>query len=107
MELGKVAEIDNAKVNHIEKVKSVQEVDDKEKIVDNEQHKKIIGSTQENEINEVILDNVKFGYNKNSKDLFVKVTRGDTEYKYPTEDMMRVKAQLLSEMEKAQREQNN
>lgn len=107
MELGNIAEINNAKVNNVEKVKSVQQVDDKQKIVENEQHKKALGSSQDVDINEVILDNVKFGYNKNSKDLFVKVTRGDAEYKYPTEDMMRIKAQLLSEMEKAQREQSN
>jgi hypothetical protein len=29
----------------------------------------------------------------------VKVTRGDAEYKYPTEDMMKMKAQLLQMME--------
>lgn len=49
--------------------------------------------------NEVILDNVRFGYNKNSKDFFVKVTRGEAEYKYPTEDMMKVKAFILQELE--------
>lgn len=104
MELGKIAEIDNAKVNNIERVKSIQEVDDNQKIIEDEQYKKVLGSNQGTEINEVILDNVQFGYNKNSKDLFVKVTRGDAEYKYPTEDMMRVKAQLLSEIEKAQKQ---
>ncbi len=62
---------------------------------------KTLGSSQDNEINEVILDNVKFGYNKESKDLFVKVIRGDVEYKYPTEDMMRIKAQLLKDIEKS------
>ena len=104
MELGKIAEIDNAKVNNIERVKSIQEVDDNQKIIEDEQYKKVLGSNQGTEINEVILDNVQFGYNKNSKDIFVKVTRGDAEYKYPTEDMMRVKAQLLSEIEKAQKQ---
>ena len=49
--------------------------------------------------NEIILDNVKFGYNKSSKDFFVKVTRGDAEYKYPTEDIMKVKAYILQELE--------
>lgn len=49
--------------------------------------------------NEVILDNVRFGYNKSSKDFFVKVTRGEAEYKYPTEDMMKVKAFILQELE--------
>lgn len=52
------------------------------------------------ELNEVMLDNIQFGYNKNSRDFFVKVTRGDIERKYPTEDMMKIKAFLLEELEK-------
>lgn len=99
MEVGRIADIDNAQVNHVEKVKSVNEVDDKQKVIDEEQYKKVQGSAPETEPNEVILDNVRFGYNKSSQDFFVKVTRGEAEYKYPTEDMMRVKAHLLGELE--------
>lgn len=101
MEIGRIADIDNAQTNHVEKIQAVKEVDDNEKIVQDEQYKKAQGKVQDTEPNEVILDNVKFGYNKNSKDFFVKVTRGDAEYRYPTEDMMRVKAQILSELEKS------
>ncbi len=100
MEIGRIPDIDNAKTNHVEKIQSVKEVDDKQKIVDDEQYKKVQGTVQDTESNEVILDNVRFGYNKSSKDFFVKVTRGEAEYKYPTEDMMRVKAQILSDIEK-------
>lgn len=107
MELGRIAEIDNAKVNEIEKVKSVKETDEKSKIVEDEQHRSAKNKSNETEINEVILDNVKFGYNKSSRDFFVKVTRGDVEYKYPTEDMMKIKAQILSEIEKQQKESSN
>jgi len=95
MELGRIAEIDNAQVNHSDKIKSVQEVDEKHKSIQDDQYKKVQGSLHEKEKNEVILDNVKFGYNKQSQDFFVKVTRGDIEYKYPTEDMMRIKAHML------------
>lgn len=101
MELSKIAEIDNAQINHIEKTKSVKEVDNKYKVIQDDQYKKAQGSIQEKSANEVLLDNVKFGYNKNSKDFYVKVTRGDAEYKYPTEDMMRIKAHILGELEKA------
>jgi hypothetical protein len=52
-------------------------------------------------LNEVILDNIKFGYNRESKDFFVKITRGDIENKYPTEDMMKIKAFLIEELEKS------
>ena len=99
MELGRVAEIDNAQSNHVEKIQTVKEVDDKHKIVQDEQYKKAQNSNESNESNEVILDNVRFGYNKSSKDFFVKVIRGDAEYKYPTEYMMRVKEQILNEFE--------
>ncbi|RXK11882.1 flagellin [Halarcobacter mediterraneus] len=104
MELGRIAEMDNAKSNHVEKIRTVQEVDEKHKTVQDDEYKKVQGNTQEIEKNEVILDNVKFGYNKNSRDFFVKVTRGDAEYKYPTEDMMKIKAHML---ESLQDQQNN
>ncbi|WP_198304764.1 hypothetical protein [Arcobacter vandammei] len=48
---------------------------------------------------ETLISNINFGYNKESKDFYVKVTRGDVENQYPTEDMMRVKAYLLSVQE--------
>ncbi len=104
MEIGRIAEIDQAKTNHVEKIKTVKEVDDKEKVIQDDQYKKVQGSPQGTEPNEVILDNVRFGYNKNSKDFFVKVTRGEAEYKYPTEDMMKVKAFILSELEKSSKD---
>jgi hypothetical protein len=99
MELGRVADIDNAQVNNIEKVQKVNNVDDKNKIVQDEEYKKALGSEQIIAKNEVMLDNVRFGYNKSSKDFFVKVTRGEAEYRYPTEDMMKVKAFILQELE--------
>lgn len=95
MELGRIPEIDNAKVNHNEKLKSIQEVDEKQKTIQDDQYKKVQSPQEEFKTNEVILDNVKFGYNKQSQDFFVKVTRGEIENKYPTEDMMRIKAQML------------
>lgn len=99
MEIGRAAEIDNAKINIIEKAQKISNVDEKNKVIEEEQYKKALGSQELLDRNEVILDNVKFGYNKSSKDFFVKVTRGDAEYKYPTEDMMKVKAYILQELE--------
>ncbi|MGA1932536.1 flagellin [Arcobacter sp. YIC-464] len=102
MELGRVAEIDNAKLNNIEKVEKINETSEKSKLIQDEEYKKALGSKQEVQTNEVILDNVKFGYNKNSKDFFVKITKGEAEYKYPTEDMMKVKAYILQQLEETQ-----
>jgi len=99
MELGRVADIDNAQVNNIEKVQKINNVDDKNKVVADDEYKKTLGKEQIVDVNEVMLDNVRFGYNKSSKDFFVKITRAEAEYKYPTEDMMKVKAFILQEIE--------
>ncbi|WP_122894080.1 flagellin [Arcobacter peruensis] len=99
MEISRVADIDNAQTNNIEKVQKINNVDDKNKIVADDEYKKTLGKEQIVDKNEVILDNVRFGYNKSSKDFFVKITRAEAEYKYPTEDMMKVKAFILQELE--------
>ena len=99
MEIGRVAEIDNAKLNNIEKTQKIGNVDEKSKVIQEDEYKKALGNQSSSDKNEVILDNVRFGYNKSSKDFFVKVTRGEAEYKYPTEDMMKVKAYILQELE--------
>jgi len=94
MEIGRVPEIDVAKANHEIKIQKVQELDEKDRIVPDEKYKNVKQNEPTEQLNEVVLDNVKFGYNKESQDFFVKVTRGDAEFKYPTEDMMKVKAHL-------------
>ncbi|WP_419769148.1 MAG: flagellin [Candidatus Marinarcus sp.] len=99
MDIGRIPEIDQAKVNAIAKTQKVQETNEDQKVDPNEQHKNNTTNPITTESNEVILDNVRFGYNKSSQDFFVKVTRGNVENKYPTEDMMRIKAQLLAAME--------
>ncbi len=99
MEISRVAEMDNSKLNNLEKIQKVSNVDEKNKVIQEDEYKKALGTQGTADKNEVILDNVKFGYNKSSKDFFVKVTRGDAEYKYPTEDMMKVKAYVLQELE--------
>ncbi len=99
MEIGRMAEIDNSKLNSIEKSQKVAEVDEKNKVIQEDEYKKALGTQSVADKNEVILDNIRFGYNKSSKDFFVKVTRGEAEYKYPTEDMMKVKAFILQELE--------
>lgn len=102
MELGRIANIDQSKANNIEKVEKVSEVDAQDRVIQDDQYKKTLGKEQVIDKNEVILDNVRFGYNKNSKDFFVKITRGEAEYKYPTEDMMKMKAFILQEIESLQ-----
>lgn len=101
MEIGRVAQIDNAKENYEIKTKQVSSVEEKVKTIQEDEYKKNSSKEPTSELNEVILDNIKFGYNRESKDFFVKIIRGDIENKYPTEDMMKIKAFLIEELEKS------
>jgi hypothetical protein len=98
MDLGRIAQIDNAKVENIQKVQKVQESDEKQKVDPNEQHKRALDKQSEQHT-EVVLDNVSFGFNKETNDFFIKVKRGNVENKYPTDDMMKLKAALLDSLE--------
>lgn len=98
MEIGRIAEIEKAQSNYVEKIQKVQEVDEKYKVDSNEQHKNQTRGEIKVDPNEIILDNVRFGFNKKSQDFFVKVVRGDIEYKYPSDQMMKLKAYLLESM---------
>ena len=97
MQVGRVAVVDNAKTNNVEKNEKITNLNEKSKVIQEDEYKKNLGSQTGYDKNEVILDNVRFGYNKDSRDFFVKITRGEAEYKYPTEDMMRLKAYLLTQ----------
>lgn len=106
MELGRIANIDQAQSNNVEKIQKVQEVDNDQKITPDEQYKNVKPNEIIEEPNEIILDNIKFGYNKQSQDFFVKVTRGEAEYKFPSDDMMKLKAHLLEAIKAEQRNNN-
>ena len=99
MQVGRVAVVDNAKTNNVEKNEKITNLNEKSKVIQEDEYKKALGSQTGSDKNEVILDNVRFGYNKDSRDFFVKITRGEAEYKYQTEDMMKVKAYILQELE--------
>ena len=77
----------------------ISNLDQKNKVIAEDEYKKALSPDATASKNEVILDNVKFGYNKDSKDFFVKITKSEAEYKYPTEDMMKMKAYFLQELE--------
>ena len=44
MEIGRLAEIDNAKVNNIEKAQKVSNLDEKSKVIQDDQYKKTLGT---------------------------------------------------------------
>ena len=63
MEIGRVAQIDNAKENYEIKTKQVSSVEEKVKTIQEDEYKKNSSKEPTSELNEVILDNIKFGYN--------------------------------------------
>ena len=72
-----------------------QEAISKEKEVS--QAKSLQNNTPASNTYETVLTNLNFGFNDASKDFYVKAIRGKAENQYPTEDMMRLKAYLLSQ----------
>ncbi len=102
MELGRIPSIQQSQVDNVKKLNEVQEVE-QDKVREDDEYKNAKPNEIIEETNEVILDNIKFGFNRKSEDFFIKVTRGDSIHKYPTEDMMKLKAQLLQEIRQTQK----
>lgn len=94
MQLGRLEVMEQAQVDYVSKISKIQETEKKTKIDPEEQYKNAKSKVEVAD-NEVILDNVKFGYNSETKDFFVRITKGNKEYQYPTEDMMNLKKNLM------------
>ena len=117
MEFGPIPALNEFRMETAKKIEVVNEIDPT-KIIDNNREPKEVLEVQKDKINdpskvkevkkgdfstynEVTLTNLSFGYNEESKDFFVKVQRGDFEAQYPTDEMMRLKALMLSANENA------
>ena len=111
MELGNIPKIDQFKDNkavEMQQVKSTSNLSktDEQKELKEIQKKSIDQAKENSDVQkaqnestskskyEVTLSNTNFGFNNSSQDFFVRVERGTAENQYPTEDMMRVKAQM-------------
>jgi uncharacterized FlaG/YvyC family protein len=94
MQLGRLEEIDQSQINHIEKIGKVQEVDEHAKVNPDDQYKNQRPLDQEIGKNEIILDNVKFGYDKDTKEFFVRIEKSGMSYQFPTEEIIKLKAKL-------------
>jgi small-conductance mechanosensitive channel len=99
MQLGRLEEMDQSRVNNIEKISKVQNIGEEERVNPDEQYKNIQESPNKVVSNEVILDNVKFGFNTKTKDFFVRVSKDGLEYQFPTEQIMRLKEHLKEDLE--------
>jgi uncharacterized FlaG/YvyC family protein len=100
MQLGRLENMDQAQTEYVSKISKIQEADQKAKIDPEEQYKNASPKIEASN-NEVILDNVKFGYNSETNDFFVRIQKGDREYQYPTEDMMKLKQSLIEAYKEA------
>jgi uncharacterized protein (UPF0335 family) len=94
MQIGRLEMIDQAQVDYVSKISKIQETDKKTKIDPEEQYKNAQSAVTEDK-KEVILDNVKFGFDEETKEFFIRIKSGDSEYQYPTEDMMKLKKSLM------------
>lgn len=102
MQLGRLEMIEQAQVDYVSKISKIQETDKKVKVDPDEKYKNV-QSKVEDSSKEVILDNVKFGFNSETNEFFVRIKKGDAEYQYPTEDMMKLKRSLMEAYRESQK----
>lgn len=98
MQLGRLEDMDQAKINHVEKLSKVKVVEEQDKILPDEVYKHEDESQHKIYTNEVILDNVKFGFNSKTKEFFLRVQKEGIEYQFPTEQIMRLKEYLKDDL---------
>ncbi|MEA3383272.1 MAG: flagellin [Campylobacterota bacterium] len=101
MQLGRLEMIDQSQVDYVSKISKIQESEKKTKVDPDEQYKNLQTKDIEKP-NDIILDNVKFGYNSDTNEFFVRISKGDSEYQFPTEDMFRLKKSLMEAYENSQ-----
>ena len=107
MQLGRLELIDQAQAAHIEKISKIQETDKKSKVDPDDQYKNLQFQIAKEDAKEIILDNVKFGYNIETKDFFVRIQKGASQYQYPTEDMMKLKKNLMEAYQNLKQNKDN
>ena len=100
MQLGRLEIIDQASVEHASKISKVENVDKKHTIEPDEKYKNLEKQINKAQSNEVILDNVKFGYDTETGEFFVRVENGTNEFQFPTEQIMKLKAHFKEIVEK-------
>ena len=66
MQLGRLEIMDQAAVNHVSKISQVENLEKKHTVEPDEQYKNLSEQVNQIKSNEVILDNIKFGFDKES-----------------------------------------
>ena len=94
MQIGRLEMMEQSQVDYVSKISKIQEADQKTKVDPDEKYKNLLTKDIPDN-NETILDNVKFGFNEETNEFFVRITKGNQEYQYPTEDMFKLKKSLM------------
>ncbi len=101
MQLGRLEIMDQASVEHVSKISKVENLDKKHKVEPDEKYKNLMEEGNKVVKNEVILDNVKFGFDKDTKQFFVRITTEGIDHQFPTEQIMKMKAHFQQSLESA------
>lgn len=99
MQLGRLEQMDQAKVDHLTKISKIETVDKEQSIVPDEKYKNLQSTVNKENPNEVILDNVKFGFDSESNEFFVRIEKNGSDYQFPTEQILRMKSHLQESLE--------
>ncbi|MDD2697818.1 MAG: flagellin [Arcobacteraceae bacterium] len=99
MQLGRLEIMDQSKVEHVEKLSKIASVDKEHTIQPDEQYKNADNQLKAKDQKEVLLDNVKFGFDTESKEFFVRVSKEGVDYQFPTDQIMRLKAHLQESLD--------
>jgi uncharacterized protein (UPF0335 family) len=94
MQLGRLEVMDQSRVNHIEKISKIERLEEHNKTIEEDEYKKHQDKNEKALRNEVLLDNVKFGYDYETKEFFIRVSKGEMEYQFPTDQILKLKSHL-------------
>ncbi len=99
MQLGRLEIMDQASLDHVSKISKVENLDKKHTIEPDEQYKNVSEQKNKPQANEVILDNIQFGFDKESKEFFVRIKNSAGDIQFPTEEIMKMKAHFAKLVE--------
>lgn len=97
MDIGRIPEIEQAKVNYNLKTEIVQASQESNIINPDEEYKDLKKDLYN--YNEVVLDNRQFGYDDEAEQLYIKIQKGNEEITYPSEEMLKLKAFMMNKAE--------
>jgi uncharacterized FlaG/YvyC family protein len=90
----------NNETKQVTRDDSLKGIDEKKEGTSKTSETKEVKAQDVTKYQEVILTNLNFGFNSESRDFYVKAIRGEAENQYPTDEMMKLKAHYLQKLSK-------